>query len=80
MSLLDELCGELDVDQASRPELEVEIWVLTGRDALSLDARLHRPNRTHPIGREALGPDPGSSRGEEPGGQCLVARQRAALG
>ena len=73
MPLLEKLDGELDIDQPAGSELEVEVGVLAGWDALSLDPGLNRPNRPNTLGRQLLGPDPGTGRGEEAGGQDLVS-------
>ena len=46
---LFELHGELDVGQRAAAELEVELRVFAGRDALALDARLHAPDLASPL-------------------------------
>ena len=44
-----ELHGELDVGERAAAELEVELRVLAGRDALALDARLHPADLATPL-------------------------------
>ena len=44
-----ELHGELDVGERAAAELEVELRILAGRDALALDARLHAPHLAPPL-------------------------------
>ena len=51
---LEQLHGELDVGERAAPELEVELRVLAGRDALPLDARLHAPDLAHVVVGERL--------------------------
>ena len=41
---LEHLRGELDVRERTAAQLEVELRVLTGRDPLAFDARLHPTN------------------------------------
>ena len=49
---LFELHREFDVGERASAELEMELWILAGRDALALDARLHPADLTTPPFRE----------------------------
>ncbi len=46
---LEQLHGELDVGERTAPELEMELRILTGRDPLALDARLHATDLAHVV-------------------------------
>ena len=46
---LEELHRELDVGQRPRAQLQVELRVLAGWDALALDPRLHAPDLAHVV-------------------------------
>ncbi len=46
---LEQLHGELDVGQRAAPELQVELRIFAGRDALAFDARLHATDLAHVV-------------------------------
>src|SRR3546814_20811340 len=54
---LEQLHRPLDVRERAGPELEVDLRVLVGGDALLLDAHLHPADVASVLGRERPGPD-----------------------
>ena len=77
---LEQLHGELDVRHRAAPQLQVELRVLAGWDALAFDARLHAADLAdvvlghRPFVHELLG------EGAESPAQCGVARDEPGLG